>query len=111
MRFKCLKAAVIGAVLLSAGALGQEERPAYVRALAAGYKAAFLCSNLFNGGLSEEQTEADDLRGTYPSLNPIFPTLAANVDRQRRMVSVPSTIRCLRGWRSGARASAALSFP
>lgn len=87
MHFK-LWGAALGAVLLCPGAAAQEERPAYVRALAAGYKASFLCSNLFNGGLSEEQTEADDLRGTYSNLNAIFPTLAATVDRQRKVVSV-----------------------
>ncbi len=89
MRLTILRAAPLCALLLSAGAAAQQDRPAYVRALAAGYKAAFICSNLFNGGLSEEQTAADDLRGTYSELNPIFPTLTANVDRQRRTVSVP----------------------
>ena len=77
------------ALLIAAPAAAQEDRPAYVRALAAGYKAAFLCSNLFNGGLSETQTEADDLRGTYSSLNPMFDTLEAEIDRERRIVSVP----------------------
>ena len=51
------------ASLLPAAALAQQDRPAYVRALAAGYKASFVCSNLFNGGLSEAQTAADDLTG------------------------------------------------
>lgn len=76
------------AAFLSSPAMAQEDRPAYVRAIAAGYKAAFLCSNIFNGGLSEDQTEADDLRGTYANLNPIFSTLAARVDRQGKIVSV-----------------------
>lgn len=74
--------------LLPAAALAQEDRPAYVRALAAGYKAGFLCSNLFNGGLSEAQTEADDLKGTYENLNPLFAKLEARIDRERRTVSV-----------------------
>ena len=77
------------ALLIAAPAAAQEDRPAYVRALAAGYKAAFLCSNLFNGRLSEAQTEADDLRGTYSSLTPLFDTLEARIDRERRIVSVP----------------------
>lgn len=81
--------AASGAVLLCVSAAAQEERPAYVKALAAGYKASFLCSNLFNGGLLEAQTEADDLRGTYSNLNPIFATLTATVDRQHKIVSVP----------------------
>jgi CubicO group peptidase (beta-lactamase class C family) len=89
MRFGLFSGAAFCAALLPAVAWAQEERPAYVRALAAGYKAAFVCSNLFNGGLSEAQTEADDLKGTYSALNPIFPTLTAKVDRQGRTVSVP----------------------
>jgi CubicO group peptidase (beta-lactamase class C family) len=84
-----LAAAVLTALLLASGTAAQEDRPAYVRALAAGYKASFVCSNLFNGGISEQQTAADDLRGTYSSLNPIFPTLTATIDRERRIVSVP----------------------
>ena len=81
--------AVIAATsLLPTAADAQDDRPAYVRALAAGYKAGFLCSNLFNGGLSAEQTEADDLKGTYDSLTPLFASLEAQIDRERRTVSV-----------------------
>ncbi len=88
MRLTFFRSTPVFAVLLSGAAAAQQERPAYVRALAAGYKAAFVCSNLFNGGLSEKQTEADDLRGTYSNLNPLFPALPATVDRQRKAVSV-----------------------
>ena len=80
--------AAAATAVLPAVAVAQEDRPAYVRALAAGYKAGFLCSNLFNGGLSEAQTEADDLRGTYDNLSPLLAGLPAQVDRERRMVSV-----------------------
>jgi len=81
-------AALAAATLLPAAAAAQEDRTAYVRALAAGYKAGFLCSNLFNGGLSEEQTEADDLKGTYENLTPLFAKLEARIDRELRTVSV-----------------------
>jgi len=81
-------AVVSATTLLPTAALAQEDRPAYVRALAAGYKAGFLCSNLFNGGLSEAQTEADDLKGTYENLNPLFAKLEARIDRDLRTVSV-----------------------
>jgi CubicO group peptidase (beta-lactamase class C family) len=77
------------AALLASGVAAQEDRPAYVRALAAGYKAAFTCSNLFNGGITPEQTAADDLRGTYPNLNSVFASLTATIDQDRRIVSVP----------------------
>jgi CubicO group peptidase (beta-lactamase class C family) len=72
--------------LLAAPAQAQDA--AWTRALAAGYKASFLCSNLFNGGLSEAQTERDDLAGTYAELNPLFGTLEARIDGDRRTVSV-----------------------
>ena len=74
---------------LPAAAGAQADRPAYLRALAAGYKASFVCSNLFNGGLSPAQTDVDDLRGTYAALNPLFAGLPAEIDRVRRIVSVP----------------------
>lgn len=109
--------------LLPAGAVAQADRPAYVRAIAAGYKASFLCSNLFNGGLSAAQTEDDDLKGTYASLNPLFPTLEARIDRDRRTVSVgydPAMPPRIAAWRPvlgctqlpiGATAKAASALP
>jgi CubicO group peptidase (beta-lactamase class C family) len=78
----------IAALLLAAPASAQIDRPEYVRAIAAGYKAGFLCSNIFNGGLTQAQTEADDLRGTYAELDPIFPQLPAEIDRERKRVRV-----------------------
>lgn len=86
---KLFPVAAAAAALIAAPAAAQDNRPAYLRALAAGYKAAFLCSNLFNGGLTEAQTEQDDLSGTYETLNPLFPSLSAEIDRERRIVSVP----------------------
>ena len=100
MNGRCLIAMLIA--VLPASALGQQDRPAYVRALAAGYKASFVCSNLFNGGLSEAQTEADDLKGTYDSLTPLFAKLAARIDRERQTVSVaydPGMPPRLAAWR------------
>lgn len=86
--FRTMLAAIVLATL-PAGASAQADRPAYVRAIAAGYKASFVCSNLFNGGLTQAQTEADDLKGTYAALNPLFATLEARIDRDERTVSVP----------------------
>ncbi|HEX8573474.1 MAG TPA: serine hydrolase [Allosphingosinicella sp.] len=78
----------IAALLLAAPASAQVDRPEYVRAIAAGYKASFLCSDLFNAGQSEEQVARDDLKRTYPELEPIMPGLEARVDRQAKTVSV-----------------------
>ncbi|HEX9965080.1 MAG TPA: serine hydrolase [Allosphingosinicella sp.] len=76
------------ALLLAAPASAQVDRPEYVRALAAGYKASFLCSDLFNAGQSEEQVAKDDLKRIYPELEPIIPGLEAKIDRQAKIVSV-----------------------
>jgi len=84
-----LKALCVGAALLVAvPAAGQDDRPDYRRALAAGYKASFLCSDLFNSGLPETVVEQDDLARTYPELEPLFDQLAAEVDRANRRVTV-----------------------
>lgn len=69
-------------------AVAQTDRPAYRRALAAGYVASFTCSNWFNGGLTPEQTRADDLRGTYAELQPLLRELQPELDRAKRLVRV-----------------------
>ena len=79
---------LIAALLLAAPASAQVDRPEYVRALAAGYKASFLCSDLFNAGQSEEQVAKDEFRRIYPELEPIIPGLEAKIDRPARIVSV-----------------------
>jgi CubicO group peptidase (beta-lactamase class C family) len=83
---------VAAALLLAAPiapAAAQQSSPPYVRALAAGYKAAFLCSGILNGGQSEEQVERDDLKRTYAEIEPIMPTLDATIDWQAKAVTVP----------------------
>ena len=82
------KAALAVAIALAVPAAAQTDSPAYVRALAAGYKASFLCSDIFNAGMSEAQVEADDLQRTYAELVPVMRELKTNVDRQGRTVSV-----------------------
>lgn len=61
---------------------------AYARAIAAGYKAAMLCSGIFIAGRTEAQVETDELRGIYPEYQPIVPTLRATVDRRTAVVTV-----------------------
>jgi CubicO group peptidase (beta-lactamase class C family) len=68
------------------GAAAQED--AHVRALSAGYKAAFLCSGIFNAGQTEAQVAADDLEGIYPDYQQLVRALPATVDRQAKTVSV-----------------------
>jgi CubicO group peptidase (beta-lactamase class C family) len=69
-------------------ASAQVDRPEYIRAVAAGYKAAFLCSDIFTAGQSEEQIARDDLQRIYPELEPLIPGLEAVVDRQAKTVRV-----------------------
>ena len=57
-------------------------------ALAAGYKAAFLCSDIFVAGRTEAQATADDLTGIYPEFQPLVGNLPATIDRTARTVSV-----------------------
>lgn len=64
------------------------EAALYDRALAAGYKAQFLCSGLWNGGKTQAQIEADELAGIYPHIAQIVPTLTAQIDEERYQVRV-----------------------
>ena len=78
-----------GAFLLATAAAAQPKEPsAYDRAIAAGYKAAMLCSGIFIAGRTQAQIEALELTGIYPEYQPILPTLAAKVYRERRLVTV-----------------------
>jgi CubicO group peptidase (beta-lactamase class C family) len=72
------------ALLLATPAAAQQVAPVaepspYTRAIAAGYKAAMLCSGIFNAGRTEAQIEADELAGIYPEYAKIVPTLKAQV--------------------------------
>lgn len=61
---------------------------AYDRAIAAGYKAAMLCSGVFIAGRSEAQIAADELNGIYPEYDAIVPGLDAQVDAETATVTV-----------------------
>jgi len=76
------------ALLVIAPASAQQDRPEYRGALAAGYKASFLCSNLFNAGMDPAVIEQDDLARTYGELEPLFDQLEAEIDRANRRVTI-----------------------
>ncbi|QLC24425.1 serine hydrolase [Parasphingopyxis algicola] len=57
-------------------------------AIAAGYKAAFLCSGIFNAGQTEAEVAADDLTRIYPGYRSLIDSLPAAIDRERQRVSV-----------------------
>jgi CubicO group peptidase (beta-lactamase class C family) len=81
-----------GMLAVSAAGAAAQTSPAppdpHVRALAAGYKAAFLCSGLFNANQTEAQVAADDLEGIYPDYQALVRELPAAVDRAAKTVSV-----------------------
>lgn len=82
-----IRAAAI-ALLLAAPAAAQETPSDYDRALAAGYRAQFLCSGLWNGGKTIEAIERDELTGIYERVAAIVPTLPTEIDETARQVRV-----------------------
>jgi len=91
------------ALLLAVPAAAQEPSE-YDRALAAGYKAQFLCSGLWNGGKTREQIERDELTGIYERIAALVPTLPAEVDEDAEQVRVafdPAMPPRVAQWRDG----------
>lgn len=72
----------------SVTAQAPKEPSEYDRALAAGYKAQFICSGLWNGGKTLADIEADELTGIYDHIAKIVPTLKADIDEGQRQVRV-----------------------
>lgn len=68
-----------------------KEPSEYDKALAAGYKAQFICSGLWNGGKTLANIEADELSGIYDRIAKIVPTLTADIDQTERQVRVTYT--------------------
>lgn len=65
-----------------------KEPSQYNKALAAGYKAQFICSGLWNAGKTLRDIEADELTGIYDHIAAIVPTLQADIDEKTRQVRV-----------------------
>ncbi|MEP2102985.1 MAG: serine hydrolase [Parasphingorhabdus sp.] len=65
-----------------------KEPSQYDKALAAGYKAQFICSGLWNGGKKLADIEADELTGIYDRIAKIVPTLTTDIDQVKRQVRV-----------------------
>lgn len=81
---------LLGGAFISAPVTAQtaQESTEYDLALAAGYKAQFICSGLWNGGKSLADIKADELTGIYDRIAKIVPTLKADIDQQKRHVRV-----------------------
>ena len=74
--------------LLALSSAANAAPDSHTRALAAGYKAAFLCSGIFTAGQTEAEVAADDLTGIYPEYADIVPTLTATIDQAAKTVAV-----------------------
>ena len=74
-------------LLVSVPAAAQAADP-YARALAAGYKAQFVCSGVFNAGRTPEAIARDELAGIQDNLAPLIGGLEARVDAEAKTVSV-----------------------
>lgn len=89
---KTIAASLALALVLAAPAVALQTVPAEPtrtdRAQAAGYKAQFLCSGLWNGNKTVADIEADELSGIYPHIAAIVPTLKADIDEPAHLVSV-----------------------
>ena len=100
---------ISGLIALAPLAARSAPEDGHVRALAAGYKAAFLCSGLFDAHQTEAQVAADDLEGIYPEYQALVRELPAKVDRTAHTVSVAFDARMpprLSAWRPGLGCSA-----
>lgn len=89
MKKTLISLAALAAITAPVLAQNNDEPTLYDRALAAGYKAQFICSGLFNGGKSLADIEADELTGIYGRVADIVPTLKAQIDREKRRIIVP----------------------
>lgn len=88
MRKRLVSIGAIGALFATSAFAQTEEAERYDRALAAGYKAQFICSGLWNGGKRLADIKADELTGIYDRIAGIVPALAEEVDESERTVRV-----------------------
>ena len=84
---------LLGVLLLASAAPAAAQAPKpdaeLHRAWAAGYRAAFVCSSLWNGaGKPLAAIERDELTGIYPEIEADVRALKADVDPRAKRVSV-----------------------
>jgi Beta-lactamase len=90
MKFQKSKlAGLLSIALVASFGVQAEETDEQVMSFAAGYKASFTCSGVFNAGATIEQLAAHELRGINPVLSAAFAQLpGAIIDRENHTVSV-----------------------
>ncbi len=86
---RAFMAAALLSILQSAPVPAQTSAPDQrTLALAAGWKALFLCSGTFVAGMAQADIAANDLQGGYPELQPHLAALPASISEPGRTVSV-----------------------
>jgi CubicO group peptidase (beta-lactamase class C family) len=88
MKRYLIAVALLAAPVLAQTAPADPPKDPHLLALAAGYKAAFLCSGRWNAGQDEADITRDDLTGIYREYEPLIPALPATIDEAARTVSV-----------------------
>ncbi len=99
-----MRSVFVTLVLAAVPIAAQAQEDAHHRALAAGYKSAFVCSGVFNAGRTLEEIAADDLEGIYTQYQDTVRGLPVDIDRERRIVSVAFDDRLpprIAAWRPG----------
>ena len=81
-------ACALAALSLAPASSAQEITEARQRALAAGYKALFLCNGIFEFHRTRAEVEAEELSRIYPEFRVIVPTLQTEVDPVAKVVKV-----------------------
>ncbi len=87
IRLAILAVSVFAAPLAAQQARAPAPAP-YTLAIAAGYKAAMMCSAIFIGGRTEAQVSALELTGIYPEYEAAVAALPAKIDRATATVTV-----------------------
>ncbi|MGB7405876.1 MAG: serine hydrolase [Pacificimonas sp.] len=80
--------ASVVSVWVASATSAQTDDPAYIRALAAGYEAAFTCSATFNANQSQAEIDVNELTRVYGELRDDVGDLTAQIDRDAKRVSV-----------------------
>lgn len=88
MKHMICKISVAAGMLTAATAAGAQENEATISAYAAGYKAAFTCSALFNAGKTVTQIEPHEFTGIYSLVQEQVSALKPKIDVRNKRVSV-----------------------
>jgi len=89
MTYRTFFLPILAIVATASAAQAQQSEPSQNDlSLAAGYKAAFLCSGIFNAGQTQAESTADDLTRIYTGYRPLIGDMPVEIDRERRRVSV-----------------------